>query len=88
MIRSQMDISRDLELDIEPHSQSALKSLNISGHTDVDLQIGYRPAPKLRIAIGVQNLFEKYHPEFTEEYFGTNPIQVQRNIFAKLTWQY
>jgi iron complex outermembrane receptor protein len=88
MVRSQMDISRTLELDVEAHSESALKNLNISGHTDFNLQVGWRPVPKARIAIGVQNLLEKHHPEFTEEYFGTNPIQVQRNIYAKLTWQY
>ncbi|MBF0560091.1 MAG: TonB-dependent receptor, partial [Nitrospirae bacterium] len=88
MMRSLIDISRTLELDIEPHSESALKSLNIKGHSDINLQFAWKPLPKARLAVGVQNLLEKHHPEFTEEYFGTNPIQIQRNIYAKLTWQY
>lgn len=86
MIRSQMDISRTLELNIEPHAESALKSLGVSGHTDLNFQVGYKPAPKLRIDIGVQNLFEKQHPEFSDVWFGTNLIQLQRNIFLKLKW--
>ncbi|MGD0283617.1 MAG: TonB-dependent receptor, partial [Dissulfurispiraceae bacterium] len=88
MIRSQMDISRTLELDVEPHSESALKSLGVSGHADLNLQVGYKPMPKLRIALGVQNLFEKQHPEFSDVWFGTSLIQLQRNIFGKLTWKF
>jgi iron complex outermembrane receptor protein len=65
VLRSSLDLPRGVELDLAARYVSRLPGLAVPGYVAVDLRLGWQPHPDLDLSLGVQNLFDRRHGEFT-----------------------
>ena len=90
-VRSGLDLGRQVTLDLWLRGMDRLASIDrqpIRGYVTMDARLAWKPAKGLELAVVGQNLFEQHHAEFIPEYINTQPTEVVRSIYGKLTWQY
>jgi len=86
-LRAGLDLWHNTTLDLWWRYVDNLGELVDSYHT-LDVRLGWEPIPDLEIAIVGQNLIENHHPEFVPEFFSTEPTEVQRGVYVKVTWKF
>ncbi len=83
--RSNLDLSRRLQLDAGVYYNDALPGYGIPAYTRVDARLGYRLRSNLDVSLVGQNLQGGEHQELIS--LGPYvPATVGRTMFAKLTW--
>jgi iron complex outermembrane receptor protein len=87
-LRSYLDITRDIQLNALANYVAPLSGLGVPGYVRLDLNIVWRPKENLELAVGVQNLLDNRHPEFTDVNFQTVATESQRSYFVSLNYRY
>ncbi|MDX2479451.1 MAG: TonB-dependent receptor, partial [Desulfuromusa sp.] len=73
---------------VDAASTVALMSgLEVDSYFELDANIVWQPREGLELMIAGQNLLDNRHLEFVQEQF-TSPIEIERSIYAKLTWEF
>ncbi|MGC2061856.1 MAG: TonB-dependent receptor [Thermodesulfovibrionales bacterium] len=86
-LRSSLDLRSDLELDGWLRYVSDLPAVGIKSYVTLDTRIAWRPVKRLEISIVGQNLLDNRHPEqATEVYLATQPTEIRRGFYGKVTW--
>ncbi len=65
---------------------SRLASVAVPGYAASTIRAGWRPDPRLELAVVAQDLFGDHHLEWPSGIAGGN-IEIQRSIYASLTWR-
>ena len=65
---------------------SKLASVKVPGYSASTIRAGWRPDPRLELAVVAQDLFSDHHLEWPSGIVGGN-IEIQRSIYASLTWR-
>ncbi len=89
-ISSFMKLPLDLELDGTVYLVDAAEDLigaKLDRYARVDLRIGYRPRPSWLIELVAQNAFDRQHLEATSLFSPDTRTEVERAIFARVTWR-
>lgn len=87
-IRSLINLPYDLEFDSWVRIEDKLKAQSIGGYVELDLRLGWKPIPNLDISVVGKNLLDNHHPEFISSFLNTQPTEVQRSVYGKITWSY
>lgn len=88
-LRSSMDLSRDLELDLWVRYVDSLPDLGVRSYVSLDARLGWRPRQDLELSIVGQNLVDSHHSEFGPDAFvKTSPTEVERSVYGKITWSF
>jgi iron complex outermembrane receptor protein len=99
VIRSQLDLPFDLELDatlylvgnqfthVDPGTAATTSTGPIPSYERFDLRLGWRPNDRLELSLVGQNLTDDRHPESPSE-LGIAATQVQRSYYGKVTFRY
>jgi iron complex outermembrane receptor protein len=96
VIRSQLDLPFDLELDATLHLVgntfvhgvgATTTSGPIPSYERLDLRLGWRPSENLELSLVGQNLTDDRHPEGRSE-LGIAATEVQRSYYGKVTFRY
>ena len=90
-VRSGFNLGRQVTLDLWLRGSDRLASIDgqsIRGYVTMDTRLAWKPVKGLELALVGQNLFESHHPEFIPEYINTQPSEVVRSVYGKLTWQF
>lgn len=87
-LRSSIDITRDIDIDLVGRYVDAITSGGIPDYLQLDARLGWRPMAGLELSVVGQNLLESAHPEFTGNLFGRPPIDIQRGVYGKVEWQF
>lgn len=80
-IRSNLDVTPQIDFDIWLRFVGSLPERDIDRYTVVDARLAWRPFPKLELALVGQNLLEEGHAEFST-------LEVQRSVYAKIDWHF
>ncbi len=67
-IRSSMDLTQAVELDIWARYVDDLPSQKVAGHIALDVGLGWNFSKNLRLSVTGQNLLENRHPEFGSDF--------------------
>ena len=95
-MRSNIALSNKLHLNLWAHyvdkikadtSAAIINELDIDSYFELDANIIWQPREGLELMIAGQNLLDNRHMEFVQEQF-TSPIEIERSIYAKLTWEF
>lgn len=88
VLRGAYNFAARWELDAAVRFVDKLRALDIPAYTELDLGIGWHPAADLELSLVGQNLLDSRHPEQIFE--GNNGIatEVERSVYAKLTWKF
>lgn len=87
-LRSLMDLTNTLELDTTFRFVDRLPGLGISNYQNLDVRLGWRPTSRIELSLVGHNLLEARHAEFRPEFIQTSFSQIQRGLFAKVTWRF
>lgn len=87
-LRSQLDISSQWEFDWILRFIDGLPNINVPSYFAFDVRLGWHPKENLEFSVVGQNLFDRYHPEFTptETFFSTT--EIEQSVYGKVTWQF
>lgn len=83
-----MDLSSNVELDGALRYVDALPALGVKRYITMDLRLGWRPRANVEISITGQSLFDNRHLEFAPTTIATQTAEVQRAVYAKVTWTF
>ncbi|HEV8237732.1 MAG TPA: TonB-dependent receptor [Thermoanaerobaculia bacterium] len=84
-LRADVDLPRDFELDGWLRHVGRLPNPAVPGYTELDLRLGWRRPGGWELALVGQNLLHESHPEFGAE---VTRDEVQRGVFAQVTWRH
>ena len=87
-LRSQLEITHNIELDAFFRYIDSLPGLEIDSYKALDLRLGWRPVSNVELSLVGRNLLQSHHQEFEAELIRTVPVQIQRSVFGKVTWRF
>ena len=87
-LRSAMDLPRNVSLDATLRYVDCLPALNVSSYVTMDARIAWRATKNLELALVGQNLFEPTHAEFRPTFVQTQPSDIPRSFYGKITWRF
>ena len=83
-LRADYDLPGDFELDGWLRHTGALPNPAVPDYTELDLRLGWRRPGGWELALVGQNLLHASHPEFGA---AVSRDEVQRGVFAQVTWR-
>ncbi len=87
--RSFITLPHQVEFDSWIRVVDHVNAQNIPGYLELDLRLGWKPWPNLDISLVGQNLLDNHHPETgSSPLLATQPTEVQRSFYGKVTWNY
>ena len=87
-LRSSFNLPENVELDLWWRYVDRLPVFDISSYVTLDVRLAWAPVESLELALVGQNLLEDQHLEFEPEFLGTVATEVQRSVYAKITWHF
>jgi iron complex outermembrane receptor protein len=88
-LRSLMTLPFQVEFDSWIRVADNLPASNIAGYVELDLRLGWKPIPNIDLSLVGQNLLDNHHPETSRSpLLATQPTEVQRSIYGRITWRY
>jgi iron complex outermembrane receptor protein len=87
-LHSYFDITRDLEFNASAYYVDALLLGNVPSYIRLDLGIAWHPTPNLRISLGVQNLLDGDHVEFSSSNGDANTAEVPRTVYGEISYKF
>jgi iron complex outermembrane receptor protein len=86
-VRSYLDLPGRLELDAALYAVGRVSDINVPGYTRLDVRLGWRPKENLEISLVGQNLLKQRHQEDAPSFLEV-PSQIERSLYAKVTWKW
>ena len=84
-LRSAMNLSHNLELDLWLRYVDDLPDLGIDSYLSLDARLAWRLYKDLELSIVGQNLLEQ-HQEFISELGDISPTEVERSVYGQIKW--
>ncbi len=85
LLRSSMDVARNVEFDATFRYVDSLPSLQVDSYVALDLRLGWRPRENVELSIVAQNLFGDQHREFSPTTVATGTTEVEMSVYGKVT---
>ena len=86
-LRSSLNLSDELDLNLWLRYTDELPSLNIDNYFTLDARLAWRPNENLELSLVGQNLLEQ-HQEFTSEVGDAPPTEVERSVYGQIKWNF
>ncbi|MBI2950411.1 MAG: TonB-dependent receptor [Verrucomicrobia bacterium] len=86
-VRSYLDLPYHLQLDSAVYYVDNLPNRRVPGYVRLDARLGWRPRSDLELSVAVQNILDDKHPEFGAGFL-VEPVEVERSVYAKITWRF
>jgi iron complex outermembrane receptor protein len=87
-LQSQMELSSSVQLDAGLRFVDRLEQSAISAYTALDVRLAWRVNKNLELSIVGLNLLDPSHPEYASTQVITPQREVQRSVFAKLSYRF
>jgi iron complex outermembrane receptor protein len=88
-LHSYWDVTKRVQLNASAYYVDALNGQGVPSYIRTDVNVAWQPRPGLDLSVGVQNLFDGGHPEFSHG--GTTDTlstEVPRTVYAEATYQF
>jgi iron complex outermembrane receptor protein len=87
-LMSSWDLGCRWEVDLLARYVDNLPSINVPRYISLDARLAWRPSCRTEITVVGQNLLDSHHTEYATSIFaGEIPTEVQRGVYAMLTWE-
>jgi len=87
-LHSAMDLPHNIFLDATLRYVDSLPSLQVGSYVTMDARLAWRASKNLEFALVGQDLFTPRHAEFRPTLVQTEPSDVPRSFYAKVTWHF
>ena len=87
---SALDFGNNLQFDaaLRYVGDVTVTGVNIDSYVEADLRLGWEARPGLELSIIGQNLLDSRHAEFLPDFINTQPTEVERSIYGRVTWSF
>lgn len=85
-IRSEWDVSSNLELDFTLRAVDESEVFDIDSYITADIRLEWKPNSDVRVEFIGQNIFDSGHTEFGSRILEAVPSGIQHSLFARITW--
>ncbi len=87
---SSLDIGPRLQFDAALRYVGAIETsgVDIDSYVELDLRLGWEARPGLEFSLIGQNLLDNHHREFLPDFISTQPTEVKRSIYGRVTWRF
>ncbi len=83
-LRSSIDVTERLELDVTQRYTDRLAAFDIDSHVEFDVRLAYRFGRNATVSLVGLNLLEKNHQEFVPDVLFSEPAKVERSVYGKI----
>lgn len=87
-LRSGFKLPGNLQLGLWLRYVDRLQRDNVNDYTELDASIIWSPVQQLELSLVGQNLLNRYHDEFSGDFFGSPATRRERGMYGKLTWRF
>ena len=89
-IWSAFDFGHNLQFDaaLRYVGEIEVNGVDIDSYVEADLRLGWEASPGLELSIIGQNLLDNHHAEFLPDFISTQPTEVERSIYGRVTWNF
>jgi iron complex outermembrane recepter protein len=88
-LRSYLDLPHNLELGTTVYHVGHIGNLRVPAYVRWDVRFGWKPKDNIEISVGVLNINDSNHPEFTEGKIALRSnSEVPRRVYGKLIWNF
>jgi iron complex outermembrane receptor protein len=87
-VRSYLDLPRNVEASALFYRVSAIEALAVPGYEKLDANLAWRPASRLGLSIGVQNLLHAGDVEGTDVLLASGGLPVRTAVVGTATWRF
>ncbi|WP_309477316.1 TonB-dependent receptor plug domain-containing protein [Nitrosomonas supralitoralis] len=87
-VRSNYDLSENLQLNLWLRYTSAISFYNIPSYVTMDAKLIYRPTRNIELFVVGQNLFSQNHRESVSDFIPIVPVLIPRGIYAGAQWRF
>jgi iron complex outermembrane recepter protein len=93
-LRSSMTFDRAHALDLwwrhvgEVAGTTGLIPSTVPAYTELNARYAFQLAKGIEVSLGGQNLLKKSHAEFISNFLPSLPLDVRRNVYARVKWQF
>jgi iron complex outermembrane receptor protein len=87
-LRSSFDLGERVTLDLVGRYVDRLPQDGIDAYVEADIRLGWKATDALELEIVGQNLLHSAHLEFADTQLDTQATEVQRGVYASLTWKF
>jgi iron complex outermembrane receptor protein len=87
-LRSSMDFPHGVALDLIGRYVDNLPAIHVPAYFSMDARLAWQINPHLEIAIVGQNLVESHHAEFAPSFIASQPSEIPRSVYGKITWRF
>ena len=87
---SSLDIGASLQFDAALLYVGTIETsgIDIDSYVELDMQLGWEAQPGLEVSLIGQNLLDNRHPEFLPDFISTQPTEVKRSLYGRVTWRF
>lgn len=86
-LRSAFDLSDTIRLDLWMRYVDEVKIYDIPAYCSVDASLGWQITPNVEFSFSARDIFDDSHPEYPPEILQTLPTELERSLFAKISWK-
>jgi iron complex outermembrane receptor protein len=87
-VHSSMDLSSAVDLDLVLRYVDRVPAFNVGSYVELDARVAWRPREDLELFIVGRDLLDAHHQEFFPKYIGEAPSDVERSVYAGVTWRF
>lgn len=87
-LRSAMDVSDEVALDLWYRYVDRLRSSGVSSYHDLSLRLGYRIHPGSEISVSAHNLLDPQQREFAQQLAGSQVTEFERSVIVGIRWEF
>jgi iron complex outermembrane receptor protein len=84
-LRSSIDLPHGFEFDVALRYVDSLPALHVPSYLELDLRLAWRLSENVEFSIVGHNLLDNSHPEFKPTIIATQPAEIERSIYGKIT---
>ncbi len=84
-LRSSFNLSKNMTFDMWLRNVDNILDNYIPEYTTIDLSLGWKPNETLEFTLGAQNLLDNQHIEYWHSLIKTEPLEIQRSVYLKMT---
>jgi iron complex outermembrane recepter protein len=85
MVRSSMDVSKTIELDVSLRGVAALPNPVVPAYSEMDIRLGWRPTSRLALSLNGRDLLHDSHPEFGDP---SSRSEIRRRASCDVRWSF
>jgi iron complex outermembrane receptor protein len=87
-VRSSADLGAGVQFDAVVRYVDQVPAIDIDSYVELDARLAWKPTAQLELFVVGRNLLDDHHAELTPQYFPVVPTEVERSVYAGVTWRF